>query len=96
MAKKKMTKKKALKTTPEKERHFGVILENIDSNIHLVIERQDILDRKIDVLDKKVDGLAIRTAKLGDLVDVLDIKFDRLNSDFSNFKTETRSNFKII
>lgn len=43
-----MTKKKIIKSTPEKERHFGVILESIDSNIHLVIERQDILDRKID------------------------------------------------
>lgn len=39
------------------ERHFGVILEDIDSKLDLVVEGQGTLDKKIDKVDKKVDDL---------------------------------------
>lgn len=41
----KKIKKTDLSTT---ERHFGVILENIDSKIDIVVEGQQALDKKID------------------------------------------------
>lgn len=86
MPEKKTAKKKAIKNTPKKERHFGVILENIDSNIHLVIERQDILDRKIDArfdeANKNLDDFKIETrSNFGTLF---------------RFREETQSNFKTI
>lgn len=52
-------KKKHLKTKDKNfsERRFGVILENIDSKLDLVVEGQETLDKKIDKADKKVDDL---------------------------------------
>jgi tetrahydromethanopterin S-methyltransferase subunit G len=43
MSKKKINKKQL--SAPE--RHFGVILEDIDSKLDLVVERQQVLDKKI-------------------------------------------------
>ncbi len=54
MKKQKIKKNKELNAT---ERHFGVILENIDSKLDLVVEGHKVLDKKIDVVDKKVDNL---------------------------------------
>jgi len=50
-----MTKKKSKKELPVTERHFGVILENIDSKIDLVAEGQETLDKKIGDFRKEVD-----------------------------------------
>ncbi|PIU99279.1 hypothetical protein COS59_00545 [Candidatus Wolfebacteria bacterium CG03_land_8_20_14_0_80_36_15] len=44
MAKKKINKKEL--SPPE--RHFGVVLENIDSKLDLVVEGHQALDKKID------------------------------------------------
>ena len=38
-------------------RRFGVVLENIDSKLDLVVEGQQALDKKIDKVDEKVGGL---------------------------------------
>jgi len=53
MDKKKVNKKQL--SPPE--RHFGVLLENIDSKLDLVVEGHQVLGRKIDKVDKKVDNL---------------------------------------
>ena len=48
MAKKKTKKKINKKQLSPPERHFGVVLENIDSKLDLVVEGVGILDKKID------------------------------------------------
>ncbi len=53
-----MAKKKIKKTDlPATEKRFGVVLENIDSKLDLVVEGVGTLDKKIDGVDKKVDNL---------------------------------------
>lgn len=39
------------------ERRLGVIMENIDSKLDLVVEGHQTLDKKIDRVDNKVDDL---------------------------------------
>ncbi len=53
MAKKRINKKEL--SPPE--RHFGVVLEDIDSKLGLVAEGVGTLDKKIDKVDQKVDNL---------------------------------------
>ena len=53
MVKKKINKKEL---SPS-ERRFGVILEDIDSKLDLVVEGHKGLDKKIDIVDKKVNDL---------------------------------------
>ncbi len=53
-----MAKKKIKKTDlPATEKRFGVVLENIDFKLDLVVEGVGTLDKKIDEVDKKVDNL---------------------------------------
>ncbi len=53
MVKKKINKKELFPS----ERRFGVILEDIDSKLDLVVEGHKGLDKKIDIVDKKVNDL---------------------------------------
>lgn len=55
MLKKKISKKQ--KQESFSERRLGVILENIDSKLDLVVEGHQVLDKKIDGMDNKVDNL---------------------------------------
>lgn len=52
-----MLKNKTKKELTQTERHFGVVLENIDSKLDLVVEGHQILDKKIDKIDGKVENL---------------------------------------
>lgn len=45
------------KELSQAERHFGVILENIDSKLDLVVEGVEVLDKKVSQVDQKVDNL---------------------------------------
>ena len=40
-----------------KEGDLGVIMENVDSKLDLLVEGHHTLDKKIDQVDKKVDNL---------------------------------------
>jgi len=51
MIKKKINKKEL----PSSERHFGVVLEEIDSKLDLVVESNQGLDKKIRDFRKEVD-----------------------------------------
>ena len=51
MAKKKINKKELSAS----ERHFGVVLEDIDSKLDLVVEGNQGLDKKIDKVDEKLE-----------------------------------------
>lgn len=52
-----MLKNKTKKEPTQTERHFGVVLENIDSKLDLVVEGHQVLDKKIDKIDEKVENL---------------------------------------
>ena len=48
-----MTKQR--KDKKKEERYFGVILENMDSKLDLLVEGRQVSDKKIDRVDGKVD-----------------------------------------
>lgn len=76
----KRAKNKSLKVS---ENQFGVLLENMDSKIDLVLEQYSFLDKKIgDVnsnLGKKIDDVRLE-----------------LKTELLSFKSETKNNFKSI
>ena len=43
------------KQLPVSGRRFGVVLENIDSKLDLVVEGHRVLDKKIDKVDEKLE-----------------------------------------
>jgi len=53
-AKKKVIKIKKMELSVS-ERHFGVILEDIDSKLDSVVEGNQALDKKIDKVDEKLE-----------------------------------------
>ena len=84
-----MAKKKLLKKTvdrPLSERHFGVILEDIDSKLDLVVEGQGALDVKIDKVDEKLEDFKKEVNYKFDIVfekfDEVDQKFDEVDQRF--------------
>ena len=84
-----MAKKKLLKKTvdrPLSERHFGVILEDIDSKLNLVVEGQGALDVKIDKVDEKLEDFKKEVNYKFDIVfekfDEVDQKFDEVDQRF--------------
>ena len=84
MAKKKLTKKTV--DRPLSERHFGVILEDIDSKLDLVVEGQGALDVKIDKVDEKLEDFKKEVNYKFDIVfekfDEVDQKFDEVDQRF--------------
>ena len=84
MAKKKLTKKTV--DRPLSERHFGVILEDIDSKLNLVVEGQGALDVKIDKVDEKLEDFKKEVNYKFDIVfekfDEVDQKFDKVDQRF--------------
>jgi len=84
MAKKKLTKKTV--DRPLSERHFGVILEDIDSKLDLVVEGQGALDVKIDKVDEKLEDFKKEVNYKFDIVfekfDEVDQKFDEVDQKF--------------
>ena len=84
MAKKKLTKKTV--DRPLSERHFGVILEDIDSKLDLVVEGQGALDVKIDKVDEKLEDFKKEVNYKFDIVfekfDEVDQRFDEVDQKF--------------
>lgn len=83
MAKKKLLKKAI--AAPLSERHFGVVLENIDSKLDLVVEGQGALDVKIDKVDEKLEDFR---KEVNYKFDVVFEKFDEIDTQFSDVKDE--------
>lgn len=52
MVKNKISKKELSSS----ERHFGVVLEHIDSKLDLVVEGHQELDKKIEKVDEKIEN----------------------------------------
>jgi predicted nucleic acid-binding Zn-ribbon protein len=106
--KKKINRERKLPVT---QRQFGVILEDINSKMDLVVEGHKMLDEKNDrahhEFDKKIDGLDRRIDGLDRMIDGLDEKIDSVHQglggkidrnyqEFLNFRKETNDNFKVI
>ena len=85
MIKKKINKKQL---SPS-ERHFGVVLEDIDSKLDLLVEEHQGLNNKVEELDVKVD-------RLNSKVEELDIKVDVVDRKVENMRTEMDYKFEIV
>jgi hypothetical protein len=48
-------RRKSIKDLDPQERRFGVILENVDSKLDLVLEGHQTLDKKVESFRKEVD-----------------------------------------
>jgi len=92
MAKKKLTKKTV--DRPLSERHFGVILEDIDSKLDLVVEGQGALDVKIDKVDEKLEDFKKEVNYKFDIVferfDEVDQRFDEVTDELHVIRNELK------
>jgi len=71
--------------SPVSERQFGVVLEDIDSKLDLVLEGHQVLDKKIEDFRKKVDE---RFNEVDYKFEVVFEKFDEIDVQFSDVKDE--------
>ena len=98
MDKKKVNEKQL--SPSDSERHFGVVLENIDSKLDLVVEGHQALDRKIDNKHtefkefEKVVNYKFEVLIEG--VKTLDKKVDRHYGEFQEFRQEVDYKFEIV
>ena len=84
---KKNSKKAKNKLTPN---HSGVLLEEMNSNMKLILEHHTGLDKKIEGLDKKID------TKIDGLQGEMNLKFDGLRGEMNSKFNEVNSNFKTV
>lgn len=82
-------KKNDKKETSSLKRQFGVVLEDINSKIDLVVEGHQGLNQKIDVLDEKVDVLDKK-------VEGLDRKIDKVDEKLEDFRKEVNYKFDVV
>jgi chromosome segregation ATPase len=84
-------KKKIKKDLPEKDRHFGVVLEDINSKMTLVLEGHLSLDKKIDNFKKefvefkgetntKFETISKRLNKIDGRLDKIENRLDKIES----------------
>jgi len=91
MIKKKINKKQL---SPS-ERHFGVVLEDIDSKLDLLVEEHQGLNNKVEELDVKVDRLNSKVEELDIKVDAVDRKVDAVDRKVENLRTEMDYKFEL-
>jgi len=72
----------------EFRRHTGIILEEFDKRINLVIEGQEVLTERVDKLDTKVTNLETKVDKLDTKVTNLETKVDKLDTKVTKLKTK--------
>lgn len=89
MPKRKTAKKKVLKDTPQKERHFGVILEDIHSKLDLIVESHQSFDRKITELER-------RNFKLEEVILRLDVRSAKTDLELGDLRREAKSSADTI
>jgi len=71
---------KTKKQPPISQRHFEVVLEDIDSKMDVVLEGHHVLDKKVDQVDKKVDNLKLE----------MDYKFDIVLDELRLIRNELK------
>jgi GTP-binding protein EngB required for normal cell division len=76
------------------ERHFGVILENIDSKMDLVVEGRKALDKKIDKVDEKLEDFKKEVDYKFEIVfekfDEVDKRFDEVTGELRVIRNELK------
>src|SRR3989344_2283624 len=106
------THKKAKKTNSiTKERHFGVVLEDIDSKLDLVVEGHQSLDKKIDRVESELKGeltdfrkdteyrftiLTEMTVKNTEDIEIIKTDLNTVKGDLGAVKTMTVKNTEDI
>jgi septation ring formation regulator EzrA len=77
---------KSKKELPQTERHFGVILEDIDSKLDLVVEGHQVLDKKIEdfrgEVNEKFKEVDYKFEVVFEKFDEVDKKFDEVDKKF--------------
>jgi tetrahydromethanopterin S-methyltransferase subunit G len=98
---KKLKTKNQKKELSQIERHFGVILEDIDSKLDLVVEGHQTLDKKIDrhygefqefrkEVDYKFEIVFEKFDEVDKRFDEVDKKFDEVDKRFDEVTGELR------
>ena len=87
---KRVSKQKS-RNTPltSSERRFGVLLEDMNGKIDLVLEGHSVLDHKIINLDHKIDNV---DGKIGNL----DHKIDNVDKKLEDFRAEVNYKFDVV
>ncbi len=85
MAKKKLIKKAV--AAPFSERHFGVVLEDIDSKLDLVVKGQEVLDIKIEKVDEKLEDFR---KEVNYKFEVVFEKFDEVTDELRVIRNELK------
>lgn len=67
--------KKRIKDVPKKSREFGVILENIDSNVKHIVE---VVDTHTEQL-KRLEGVPDKLEKIESRLDVIETTLESVN-----------------
>jgi septation ring formation regulator EzrA len=77
---------KSKKELPQTERHFGVVLEDIDSKLDLVVEGHQVLDKKIEdfrgEVNEKFKEVDYKFEIVFEKFDEVDKKFDEVDKRF--------------
>lgn len=99
-----MVKKKTNKKSPLlSEGHSGVLLEDLDSKMDLVLEGYQVLNKKVDdlvdgqeVLNKKFGYLDKKVGSLDEKMENLDKKVDGLDKKVDKNHQEMNQKFDIV
>jgi len=65
--------------TDEFSHQRGMLLDNFQHKLDIVVEGHQMLDEKIDRLDERVDGMDAKINRLDERVGGMDAKIDRLD-----------------
>ncbi|MBN2198092.1 hypothetical protein JW698_02815 [Candidatus Wolfebacteria bacterium] len=92
VVKNKKTTKKPINEISLIERHFGVVLENMDSKLDLVVEGQQALDKKIDKNHQEFKEFRKETDYKFEVVfekfDEVDKRFEQVDKRFDEVADE--------
>lgn len=87
-----MAQKKTYKiprSADARDRYFGVLLEDINGKLSLLLEGYRGLDARIGKLEERIDRLEIR-------MDNLEARLDNLEQKFEAFRLETNEKFVAL
>ncbi len=75
--------------------HIGVMSENLQHKLDLVIEGQQMIGEKVDRLETRMDRLETKADALEVKVDALEIKVDAVAADLSAHRAGTEAHHGV-
>ena len=86
--------KKALKKdTPVKDRYLGVVLEDMNGKFDLLIEGQNVTEKRLTSIEVEIRSMKI---DLNQKIDFLTKKTNSLEKNLEDFQNETKDNFAAV